>query len=105
MVKHAVHPVPPTFTIIPRAAGILASWLPYLRMSSLQILLAADGSGLIVPPKTVSNVPPVAESNVLGITVSNVPPVTETNVPPSEATSRSFFGNHDYLCGVKPQQQ
>ena len=80
-----------------------------------------DGSGLIVPPKTVSNVPPVAEWNVPGITVSNVPPaaetnvpgiavsnvppVTETNVPLSVATSRSFFGNHDYLCGVKPQQQ
>jgi len=37
-----------------------------------------DGSGLIVPPKTVSNVPPAAE----------------TNVPPSVASSRSFFCKH-----------
>ena len=37
-----------------------------------------DGSGLIVPPKTVSNVPPAAE----------------TNVPPSVASSRSFFFKH-----------
>ena len=55
-----------------------------------------DGSGIIVPPKTVSNVP--------GIAVSNMPPVAETNVPPSVVTSRSFFRNHDYLYGVKPQQ-
>ena len=34
-----------------------------------------DGIGLIVPPKTVSNVPPAAVINVPGITVSNVPPV------------------------------
>ena len=34
-----------------------------------------DGSGLIVPPITVSN------------------------VPPSVATSRSFFRNHDYVLG------
>ena len=48
----------------------------------------ADGSGLIVPSKTVSNVPPAAE----------------TNAPPSMAISRSFFRNHDYLCDVKPRQ-
>ena len=35
---------------------------------------------------------------------TNVPPVAETNVPPSVASSRLFFRNHDYLCGVKPQQ-
>ena len=34
-----------------------------------------DGSGLIVPPKTVSNVPPAAETNVPGIAVSIVPPI------------------------------